>query len=73
MSAQMRVFKYCLIFGWIGFLGTALLCFVFPKAMGYMLGPISGFFVLVPASLIFATSLYGIIHLYRTGMRISGR
>jgi hypothetical protein len=46
----MRTFKYCLIVGWISFLGIVLLCFVFPKPMGYMLGPIPSLFVLAPAS-----------------------
>jgi hypothetical protein len=67
----MRVLRSFLIFGWVILLGTVLLCFIFPKPMGHMLEHVADFFVLVPAALLIGTALYGIIHLYRAGMRRS--
>lgn len=68
---HMRVFKYVLIAGWAVLLGIVALVFVIPKPMGYILKPIADFFVLFPASLLIGTGLYGIIRLYKIGMKRS--
>jgi hypothetical protein len=68
----MRTLRYFLAAGWIGYLGIALLCFLFPKSTGFIVGPIPGLFVLMPICLLIATAIYIVIYVYRSGMKRCG-
>jgi hypothetical protein len=67
----LKYFGYLLVLGWAGLFGTVALSFIFPAYMSHILGPIADFFVLIPVSLLFSTAAFGVIHLYRTGLRRS--
>jgi len=68
----MKIFKYVLLVGWALLFGTVALVFVFPKSMSHILKSIADSFVLVPASLLAGTGLYGVMRLYKAGMKHSG-
>lgn len=70
-GTPMRVFAYVLAVGWGGLLGTVALCFAFPRLMSHHLAPIAAFFVLIPTSLLIGSAAYGVICVYRTGMKRS--
>lgn len=72
-EARMKILGHFLLVGWVGLFGIVALCFVFPESMGHVLAPIANFFVLIPVSLLVGTTLYGVIRLYRAGMKLTPR
>jgi hypothetical protein len=65
------IIGYFLLIGWGALFAFVALVFIFPKTVGPILHPIADYFVLVPTFLLFATALYGVMRLYRAGMKYS--
>jgi len=65
----MRMFGLSILAGWGLILLTVALCIAFPRVIGSHFAAIAPYFVLLPLSLIIGSALYGIISLYRAGMK----
>ena len=67
----MKLFGYFLALGWGLLFTTVALSFLLPNAMHRILSPIAGGFVLIPSVLLIASGLFGLLQLYRVGMKRS--
>lgn len=69
----MRIFLFSILAGWgLMFLMVAL-CLAFPRVVGSHFAPIAQYFVLLPLFLLVCSSLYGMISIYKAGMRRARR
>jgi hypothetical protein len=65
----MKTFGRVLLSGWLLLFLTVGLVFAFPKPASRILHPIAPYFQVVPLLLLIGTATYGLVRIYRVGMK----
>lgn len=66
---KMKTFGYFLLSGWLLLFLFAVLAFSFPKTVSHFLHSFANYVQLVPIALMVGTVAYGLIRIYRLGMK----
>jgi hypothetical protein len=65
----MKIFGFVLLSGWLLLFFEIVLVFTFPKPVSHVLHSFAPYFQLIPILLLIGTVLYGLIRVYRLGMK----
>ena len=65
----MKLFGRVLLAGWLLLILTFGLAFAFPKPVSHVLHSFAPYFQLIPMFLLIVTAVYGLLRLYRQGMK----
>jgi hypothetical protein len=65
----MKGFGFVLLSGWLLLFVTVVLVFAFPKAASHILHSFAPYFQLIPILLLIGTVTYGLLQIYRLGMK----
>lgn len=69
----MKIFGRFLLSGWLLLFLTVVLVFAFPKPASRVLHSFAPYFQLIPILLLIGTVAYGLLRIYRSGMkRVAG-
>lgn len=70
-QSEPGLFGYSLLAGWCALFVAVALSFAFPQGMSRLLHPLAGTLVVVPAALLIASAVYGLMRLCRRGTKHS--
>jgi hypothetical protein len=65
----MNTLRRVVLAAWVLFFAVVALFFAFPKPMSRILHPVTPYFVLLPIFVLVLSAFYGVLRVYRLGMK----